>query len=519
MLIQAEKQLQVRETATGRLVVQTEQKETFLNEALADLDPIGRQIHNGPSNDYWVSLLDSKNGQAITVPFVHLGMIRSASISPNGRLLLSGCDDKNARLWDISGDSRSIEDLVLEAELLTDQRPDEHGNLVLCKPSDWRLSWEKLQAKLPERFAPPSIEQILNWHREELAASEWESNRYACFWHLERLLKAFPDEANLSFRRGLVYEQRGEVGDEKRALSDYSRAIDLHADEYPVYEWRGDLRAGREKWKEALEDYTDAIRLAPTRPRLWQQRAEARIHLRQWKEAIEDCNRAFQLKVRGPELSWNRGVAHAELGHWDEAEADFKDASKHKSHGVATWEMRGWLRLRRGDRAGYRMLCTEALKQWGDTKDVATAEQVAWTCTLAPYAVADFTLPLNLADPVVWRRSEDRNALNTFGAVLYRAGKLQKAIDQLRKSIQIHGKDGDVWDHLFLAMAYKKQGKDNEARRWLAKADDWIQQADQGRLQDPANPLPQSWNARLGAMILRQEAEELLKQPAVPKKP
>ena len=60
-------------------------------------------------------------------------------------------------------------------------------------------------------------------------------------------------------------------------------------------------------------------------------------------------------------------------------------------------------------------------------------------------------------------------ALNTLGAALYRAGRIDEAIARLDESVKASGGVGVPQDWAFLAMAHHKKGNDDEARRWLEK--------------------------------------------------
>jgi tetratricopeptide (TPR) repeat protein len=62
-----------------------------------------------------------------------------------------------------------------------------------------------------------------------------------------------------------------------------------------------------------------------------------------------------------------------------------------------------------------------------------------------------------------------RLALNTLGAALYRAGRIDEAIARLEESVKASGGVGVPQDWAFLAMAHHKKGNDDEARRWLEK--------------------------------------------------
>src|SRR5205823_11794184 len=114
--------------------------------------------------------------------------------------------------------------------------------------------------------------------------------------------------------------------------------------------------------------------------------------------------------------------------------------------------------------------CADALAHFQDTKDAAHANVVAWTCALAPAAVTSYEPALALARRAVAAEPKDRNHLSTLAAMLYRAGRHQDAVEKLKASLALHGKDGDGFDRLFLAMAHHRLSHAEEARPWLGQA-------------------------------------------------
>ena len=68
------------------------------------------------------------------------------------------------------------------------------------------------------------------------------------------------------------------------------------------------------------------------------------------------------------------------------------------------------------------------------TENPETAEWVAWTCALAPDAVADLSQAITLANKASKKRPNDDLFQNTPGAVLYRAGRFEEAIERLTEA-------------------------------------------------------------------------------------
>jgi serine/threonine protein kinase/WD40 repeat protein/Flp pilus assembly protein TadD len=547
MMIISGKQRMVYSASTGELLAQSVQDEHYLHAAQRAFAERTRTYSNDRalrSFRAWVS--DDASGQKLTPSFLHPSWVQNTALS--NKLLMNVCEDNTLWLWDVSPDERPVGDLLREAELATGYRIDPTGNLELVKPGEWRQTWKDLRARYPERFATSSAEKARVWHQHQLRASEQEGDTFARLWHLDRLIAAHPKDGNLYFRRGLAYHGNGAGTTMKEALADYSRAIELGLQSAEVFHKRGELRANDENWKEALADYTQALKRGGDRAALLRERGHALVKLEQWKDALVDLDEAIRL-VPGNAGAWqDRGLAHgdlhqwkeairdheeslrlaadefdaweelatahAELGQWDLAESRFRTATDRLSPASpAAWEARAWLTLRRGDHDSYRRVCAGLLGRYGRVTDPDQANSVAWTCAIGPPEGMDLSRALLLAELALYRHSEERNHLHTLACVLYRRGRYAEAVRLLTRSVAKHGKSGDVWDHLFLAMAHHRLGHADEARDWLSKANRWLADAEAARKKDPSSPLLSSWTERLGVQVLRQEAEELLKAP------
>jgi hypothetical protein len=77
---------------------------------------------------------------------------------------------------------------------------------------------------------------------------------------------------------------------------------------------------------------------------------------------------------------------------------------------------------------------------------------------------------------------------------------------------------GHVVNWLLLAMAQQRQGQQAEARRWLDKALQWIAQTGKVNPGGATGRLPvPSWSDHLEVLLLRREAEQLLREPSAGK--
>ena len=108
-------------------------------------------------------------------------------------------------------------------------------------------------------------------------------------------------------------------------------------------------------------------------------------------------------------------------------------------------------------------------------RDARTENDLAWMLVAHAETTAEQT-----AQALVWAKNAVELApmegtyWNTLGAAHYRAGEFPAAIQALEKSMEL-AKGGNSFDWFFLAMAHWQLGHSDNARKWLAKAIEWMQ--------------------------------------------
>ena len=136
---------------------------------------------------------------------------------------------------------------------------------------------------------------------------------------------------------------------------------------------------------------------------------------------------------------------------------------------------------------------------------------MARACTLAPHAVADMSLPGRLAEKEL-QGSREFWSLTEQGALAYRAGRFQEAVPLFEQSLKADAKPGRaVLNWLWLALANQRLGNAAEARRWLGKAQAWLDQYGDrmpARAEAEVGLHLHNW---LEAHVLRREAEGLIR--------
>jgi tetratricopeptide (TPR) repeat protein len=166
--------------------------------------------------------------------------------------------------------------------------------------------------------------------------------------------------------------------------------------------------------------------------------------------------------------------------------------------------------LHLGDIEGYRGTCERMLERFEQTTDLSALNVTATTCSVAPEAVADLVRPLRLAEKALALHPEDQWSHESLGRILYRAGRYEGAVTRLGEAVEILNKTGNAWHWLFLAMAHHHLGHADEARSWLRKAGEWLDQ----ELPKPSGVGGSwlSWDQRVELQLLRREAEALIQE-------
>ncbi len=136
---------------------------------------------------------------------------------------------------------------------------------------------------------------------------------------------------------------------------------------------------------------------------------------------------------------------------------------------------------------------------------------VARACTLAPDAVAEASLAGRLAEKELQASTRAFWSLTEQGALAYRAGRFEQAVPLFEQSLKADPKSGRaVLNWLWLALANQRLGKSEEARRWLDKAQAWLDHYRNGMPDRAEEELGLHYHNWLEGHVLRREAEALI---------
>jgi serine/threonine-protein kinase len=250
---------------------------------------------------------------------------------------------------------------------------------------------------------------------------------------------------------------------------------------------------------------------------LWQQDADL--------AAVRDPQALAKLPQPERE-QWQRLWADVELLRTDSLEQARAHAARREWRRAAEWYARAleraptddghvWFEyaavlLLSGDRPGYVKACSRMIEACG--KDGGPRPyHVARACTLAPEAIGQAARSGQLAQAELDKSAGEFWSLTQQAALHYRAGRFKKAVPLLEKSLGAETKEGRaVVSWLWLALAEHRLGKAKEARRWLDRAQEWLDPYRDGMPPRAEEKLGLHLHNWLEAHALRNEAEALL---------
>jgi WD40 repeat protein/Tfp pilus assembly protein PilF len=369
-------------------------------------------------------------------------------------------------------------------------------------------------------------------------------------------------ESEILQSRALVYIS---LDHRDTALGDYTDALKVERGDPKLWQERARLYVQLQEWDNAVRDYTAALKLKQNNDlQLLYNRGVAYTRVARWKEAAVDFESALNAPrdnstVQPTEytLRWNLARAQSNLGHWQDAAISYDKMLKSQPKNTwlwtqkaraqaesgewaesaasleaskqdrTIWRPRALVHLKEPNLEAYRQLCADLIKRFSETTQADLANEVAWTCLLAPGAVGDNKLLVELAEKAV-KGQNNYNYQNTLGVALYRAERYDEAVQALERARKLSpapvagqrldqaaravlpGEDGTAVDWLFLAMSHHRLEHTEEAKKWLAKAEEAIDQYKRQKIHD-ASDARLTWN-RIELELFRSQAEALLKQ-------
>jgi WD40 repeat protein/tRNA A-37 threonylcarbamoyl transferase component Bud32/tetratricopeptide (TPR) repeat protein len=442
----------------------------------------------------------------------------NVAFCPDGKTILAASDNKGARLWDLATGEPIGPILADEGEVRS------------------------------VAFSPNGRTVVTVGDSASYAGKVFSTQTMARVWHLPSLIDddlirikawietitgmSIDDEGKISPLETVVWQERREslrrVGGPPE--TDYGWLLDpVLSGPDPTARARGWIERGC--WAEAETAFADVIRADPSLSSVWIERGRFYLMRSDLERASADFVRALALG-NGQRADWNLLADIVPRDNvFDRVVASLPSdatalpilfflradhlARKGKLElardvllqvGAAPWQGLGLTvgGLHPGEMfalLGCPDQLSALLSRYQRTTNPREADQVAWCCALAPGVLADPEAPVRLGELAVRGFPAERRdlALNTLGAVLYRAGRSKEAISHLEEAIKARDRAEVPADWAFLAMAHHRLGHREEARRWL----------DRLRERQPSTDPDEFWG-ELEIRLLRSEAEAVI---------
>jgi tetratricopeptide (TPR) repeat protein len=346
-------------------------------------------------------------------------------------------------------------------------------------------------------------------------AKSWNNrgNDYRNLGQYDRAVADTTQAIELDSTYALAWTSRGHayrcLGQYDKAIADYSQAIALNPKDARAWTNRGCVYCDDlGQWDKAVTDFIQAIALNPKDAKVWTNRGNAYRYLGQWDKAVTDYSQAIALNPRFVPAWGGRGLANRDLGQYDKAVTDFTQAIALNPKDALAWTSRGCVYCDDLDqydkavtdfsraleldpkhaRAYYlRARAWSLLAHYAQARadfqtflELAPANAyshnaLAWLLATCPDdKLRDPQQAVRLADKAVQLAPEAGACWRTLGVAHYRAGDWQAAGVALGKSVELEN-GGNAVDWLFLAMAHRKLGHHDEARRRYNQAVEWME--------------------------------------------
>jgi len=234
------------------------------------------------------------------------------------------------------------------------------------------------------------------------------------------------------------------------------------------------VAVARKKWDDAARDYAAALASEPT--------------------------------MRNGRYFAAGGAAFAELGRWKEAGAAFERALEAAPENYWSYSNLLHTLLGQGDRASYSRVYQRLIEKFGAKTDPGMSNNLAWLAVLSAGAVeppSRYSELLSRGRKFIDTKNAGLYRITTYGALLYRAGQYQGAINFLNRSIRDQKNGGSAVEHVFLAMAMRRLKREDAPAA--------LKRASELAARDSA-----SWDKRVELRSLLAEAAAELKPPPVP---
>jgi tetratricopeptide (TPR) repeat protein len=271
-----------------------------------------------------------------------------------------------------------------------------------------------------------------------------------------------------------------------KAVADFSTALALNENDASVWCKRGVACRELRRYDQALKDFSEGIKRNSEHALGWYGRGTVHMQLQQYEKAIDDFSQALKLNPTMVAAWGNRANARSELLQYEQALADYKEVIRLQDRDAHAYASMAWILTTAPD-PKYRDP-VQALRMAKKAVDLAPQEASYWTAlgvahiragegqaaltAERTHLIAQVVAAQGLALPSAAAPGFPQVVVASRVASL---GAPALALTALDRAMELSG-GGDGSDWFFVAMAHWQLGNKPEARKWYARAVEWLKQ-------------------------------------------
>jgi tetratricopeptide (TPR) repeat protein len=259
------------------------------------------------------------------------------------------------------------------------------------------------------------------------------------------------------------------------------------------------------------------VKLEPENERHWQEHGWWHTRNERPEKGFPDLTRVIELRPERLDYRRDRGDLYAEFGMWKEARGDYDVLfAKDRPNDAWQWYRRAHVMLQQADVKGYRELCREMRKKYGDSKNVEDIALLSHTLAMAPQVPEDQPAVIELAQrrlKITPNTGHYEWSFYVLGLAYYQTGRYKEAADLLQKRVKEDPQfEENVLNYLVLSLCLARLDRNAEARGWLERAREILKARDSKRWRGQRRYAPpgQIWFNWCQMKALEREAEALL---------
>lgn len=451
------------------------------------------KLYATASEDRTARVWDAATGECLRVLDGHGGKVTDVGFSPDCKCVATTCADGGARIWDVASGE-------LRAKLSGHDKGanrlafDSKGDRLATAGDDrmvriWCLgNGEQIRVLHGHEGAVTSVkfsgdDRWIATSSDDETVRSWRSDtgqqQHVMRGHRGQVTDVVfsPDSLRLasSGADGTVKLWDFDCGEEALTIRGMSAVSPVTAVQFS----RGgkQLLAVRE-WSLLIWDSEQ--RQSPPAAFAAFDAANRKWHEAEWRKCEENrqffaatyhLDRLLLARPDNGQWAYQRGDLRGDLGDFKGAMADYDLACEKGSPATAlnAHQMRLLILLKNGDRAEFLRTCQQCLDMAESRNGVVDLNNAVWHASIASHPEIDRARALAMIDRAMMAATpeEQRLCAGTRAAALFRCGRLEEAIAEIRHSQRINAKQPVVDDYYFLALIESAFGRPEQARTEL----------------------------------------------------